>query len=74
MKDFKQGKWYKTITPAAVLKRIRTMYFRSSCCGAGERNPTSIHENADSIPGLTQWVKDPVLPNVAVQVADAVQI
>ena len=35
---------------------------RSSRCGAMETNPTRIHEDSDLIPGLTQWVKDLVLP------------
>ena len=36
----------------------------SSCCGSAV-NPTSIHKDLGSIPSLTQWIKDPVLPRAA---------
>ena len=36
--------------------------YRSSHCGSTETNLTSIHEDASSIPGLAQWVRDMVLP------------
>ena len=33
----------------------------SSLCGAVETNPTGMHEDGGSFPGLDQWVKDWVL-------------
>ena len=41
---------------------LKSMAFRSSHHGAVEMNPTRNHEVAGSIPGLAQWLKDPVLP------------
>ena len=45
---------------AAAIKKKKKK--KSSRCGTAEMNPTSDHEVACLIPGLTQWVKDPALP------------
>ena len=46
----------ETCSPRGVKR-----YFWSSCHGAAEMNLTRNLEVAGLIPGLAQWVKDPVL-------------
>ena len=41
---------------------MKNSIYRSSHCGSAVTNPVSIHEDVASIPGLVQWIKDPVLP------------
>ena len=49
------------LTQEAELSQKIGMFGRS-CRGSAEMNLTSTHEDAGSIPGLFQWVKDLVLP------------
>ena len=46
---------------AAVRKLLRWGQW-SSRCSSVITNPTSVHEDAGSIPGLNHWVKDLALP------------
>ena len=41
--------------------KIERKHIGSSRRGAAEMNPTMNHKVVGSIPGLAQWVKDPVL-------------
>ena len=59
---------FSTFSPmylvATIMDNLEIKHYRvgSSHHGAAEMNLTRNHEVAGSIPGLAQWVKDPVLP------------
>ena len=38
---------------------IKHLIYGCSYCGSAETNPTSIHDDGSSIPGLAQCVEDP---------------
>ena len=54
------------ITTILEMKEVflKINIFRSSCPGSAVTNPTSIHEDAGLIPGLSQWVKNPAWPEL----------
>ena len=53
---------YLVYNLAQYLKLIKCFSLGSSHRGSTVTNPTRIHEDVSSIPGLVHWVKDPALP------------
>ena len=64
-------RYHLTPVRTAIINEETNKEFPSWC---RKTNPTGDHEVVGSIPGLAQWVEDPVLLRAMVDVADAAQI
>ena len=51
----------QVLFPWLQVTKVNKTWSQSSYHGSAVTNPTSIHEDAGSILGLAEWVKDPEL-------------